>query len=264
MMVKDGIDPTSVEGARKLPYAMPMLPGRAAHAGARACRCCGGARSAAPTPPSSIETFIDELPHAAGKDPLAFRLALLGQEPARRRRARARRREGRLGHGRRAPGVRAGRSPCTSRSASFVAQVAEVSIEDGKVKVERVVCAVDCGVAVNPDVIRAQMEGGIGFGLGALYYGEITLKDGRAAQTNFDTYRVAAHPRDAGGRGPHRAVDASSRPASASRACRRSRRRWPTRSPGSAGRACAACRSRARGWSRPEARPLARRGGGRQ
>ena len=72
---------------------------------------------------------------------------------------------------------------------SFVAQVAEVSMSDGKVKVERVVCAVDCGVAVNPDVIRAQMEGCIGFALGALYYGEIEIKDGRAVQRNFDTYR---------------------------------------------------------------------------
>jgi isoquinoline 1-oxidoreductase beta subunit len=72
---------------------------------------------------------------------------------------------------------------------SFVAQVAEVSMKDGKVKVERVVCAVDCGIAVNPDVIRAQMEGGIGFALGALYYGEIELRNGRAAQRNFDTYR---------------------------------------------------------------------------
>ena len=72
---------------------------------------------------------------------------------------------------------------------SFVAQVAEVSMKDGKVKVERVVCAVDCGVAVNPDVIRAQMEGCIGYALGALYYGEVELKNGRAAQRNFDTYK---------------------------------------------------------------------------
>ncbi|MGH6783872.1 MAG: molybdopterin cofactor-binding domain-containing protein, partial [Sphingomicrobium sp.] len=73
---------------------------------------------------------------------------------------------------------------------SFVAQVAEVSLgHDGLPKVERVVCAVDCGIAVNPDVIRAQMEGGIGFGLAGALWSEITLVQGRVQQSNFDTYR---------------------------------------------------------------------------
>ena len=61
---------------------------------------------------------------------------------------------------------------------------------DGKIKVDRVVCAVDCGTPINPDVITAQMEGGIGFGLGAALYGAITLKDGKVEQTNFDAYQV--------------------------------------------------------------------------
>jgi len=74
---------------------------------------------------------------------------------------------------------------------SYVAQVAEVTVRpDGEIKVDRVVCAVDCGVAINPDVIRAQMEGGIGFGLGAVLYGAITLEDGAVQQSNFDGYRV--------------------------------------------------------------------------
>jgi len=73
---------------------------------------------------------------------------------------------------------------------STVAQVAEVSLRDGKVRVERVVCAVDCGVAVNPDIVRAQMEGGIGFALGALYYSEIDVRDGAAVQRHFDTYKA--------------------------------------------------------------------------
>src|SRR5580693_6606241 len=73
---------------------------------------------------------------------------------------------------------------------TFVAQVVEVTIlESGRVKVDRVVCAVDCGVAINPDVITAQMEGGIGFGLGAVLYGAITLKDGQVEQSNFDGYQ---------------------------------------------------------------------------
>jgi isoquinoline 1-oxidoreductase beta subunit len=74
---------------------------------------------------------------------------------------------------------------------TYVAQVAEVSVDDtGHIKVDRVVCAVDCGTAINPDVITAQMEGGIGFGLGAALYGAITLKDGRVEQDNFNNYRV--------------------------------------------------------------------------
>ena len=74
---------------------------------------------------------------------------------------------------------------------SYVAQVAEVTVDDaGQVTVDRVVCAVDCGIPINPDVIAAQMEGGIGFGLGAVLYGAITLKNGRVEQDNFNGYRV--------------------------------------------------------------------------
>ena len=74
---------------------------------------------------------------------------------------------------------------------TYAAQVAEVSVAtDGKIKIDRVVCAVDCGVAVNPDVINAQMEGGIGFGLGAVLYGAITLKAGEVEQSNFHDYNV--------------------------------------------------------------------------
>ena len=73
---------------------------------------------------------------------------------------------------------------------SFVAQVAEVSLEDGRVKVHKVVCAVDCGIAINPDVVMAQMQGGIGFGLGAILKGAITLDGGKVVETNFDTYDV--------------------------------------------------------------------------
>jgi isoquinoline 1-oxidoreductase beta subunit len=74
---------------------------------------------------------------------------------------------------------------------TFVAQVAEVTVDDkGRVSVDRVVCAVDCGTPINPDVIKAQMEGGIGFGLGAVLYGAITLDNGRVEQSNFNSYRV--------------------------------------------------------------------------
>ena len=74
---------------------------------------------------------------------------------------------------------------------SYVAQVAEVAVgKDGRVRVERVVCAVDCGRIVNPDTVKAQMEGGIIFGITAALYGEITLKDGRVEQSNFDSYQM--------------------------------------------------------------------------
>ena len=74
---------------------------------------------------------------------------------------------------------------------SFVAQVAEISLDsDGLPVVERVVCAVDCGIAINPDNIRAQMESGIGFGLAAALHGEIVLEEGRVRQSNFHDYRV--------------------------------------------------------------------------
>jgi len=78
-----------------------------------------------------------------------------------------------------------------------VAKVAEVSVEDGQIRVHRVVCAVDCGVAVNPDNVRAQIEGGIGFGLGAILQEEITLTDGSVDQGNYDAYlplRIDAMP----------------------------------------------------------------------
>ena len=111
-----------------------------------------------------METMIDELAAAAGRDPARLPPRAARQEPARSRGAAARRRQGGLGQVARAPASRKGIAVHESFD-SFVAQVAEVSMRNGKVKVERVVCAVDCGVAVNPDVIRAQMEGCIGFGL---------------------------------------------------------------------------------------------------
>ncbi|HMV33483.1 MAG TPA: molybdopterin-dependent oxidoreductase, partial [Gemmatimonadales bacterium] len=77
---------------------------------------------------------------------------------------------------------------------SFVAEVAEVSLEDGAPRVRRVVCAVDCGVAVNPDVIRMQMESSIAYGLSAMLHGAVTLKDGMVEQGNFDSYRVLRLP----------------------------------------------------------------------
>ncbi len=186
MMIKDGIDSTSIEGVYPTPYDLPMLRG-SLHSPSLAVKPLWW-RSVGSTHTAFVmETLMDELAAAAGQDPVAYRLGLLGKSP-------------------RAAGVlklvadkagwgkpsRAGLVQGVAMAesfGSFVAQVAEVSARNGKLRVERVICAVDCGVAVNPDVIRAQMEGGIGYALGALYYSEIELKKGRAVQSNFDTYR---------------------------------------------------------------------------
>ncbi len=135
-----------------------------------------------------METMIDELAAAAGEDAVAFRLALLGNNE--RVAGVLKLVAEKAGWGKPTePGIEQGIAvhQCFGTS---VAQVADVSMKDGKVRVHRVVCAVDCGVAVNPDVIRAQMEGGIGFAMSALYYGEIEIEAGRAVQRNFDRYRV--------------------------------------------------------------------------
>ena len=186
MMVKDGVDPTSVEGVSPSAYSLPMLQGEL-HAKALAVRPLWW-RSVGNTHTAFVmETMMDELAAAAGKDPLEFRLALLDKSP--RAAGVLRLVADKAGWGRPArAGVAQGLAMHESFE-SFVAQVAEVSMKDGKVRVERVVCAVDCGVAVNPDVIRAQMEGCIGFALGAMYYSEVEIKGGRAVQRNFDAYR---------------------------------------------------------------------------
>ena len=185
-MIKDGIDPTSVEGVDKSAYDLPMLAGTL-HSPALPVRPLWW-RSVGNTHTAYVmETMIDELATAARRDPVAFRLALLGKSPRAAGVLKLAAEKAGWGKRRRA-GVAQGIAVHESFD-TFVAQVAEVSMHNGKVKVERVVCAVDCGVAVNPDVIRAQMEGSIGFALSALYYSEIELKAGRAVQRNFDTYR---------------------------------------------------------------------------
>ncbi len=187
-MIKDGIDATAVEGGSTLPYAIPNL----------ACelhltevgvptlwwRSVGHSHTA-----FSTETFFDELAHAAGRDPFELRRELLQGHP--RLRGVLELSASRAGWGSALAPGRARGIALQESFGSFVAQVAEVSLRpDGLPKVERVVCAVDCGVAINPDVIRAQMEGGIGFGLGAALFSEITLERGRVVQSNFDDYRT--------------------------------------------------------------------------
>jgi len=134
-----------------------------------------------------VESFLDEVSRAAGKDPYEFRRSLLTKRP--RDLAVLETAAQKAGWGKPPAKGRARGIAVHESFGSFVAQVAEVSVEPtGKVRVHKVVCAVDCGMIVNPDTIKAQMESGIAFGLSAALYGEITLKDGRVEQTNFNDY----------------------------------------------------------------------------
>ena len=135
-----------------------------------------------------IESFIDELAHKAKKDPVAYRLSLLGHKP---RHARVLKRVAEISEWSKGP--RDGRAFGVAIFESFgsiVAQVAEVSVDNGAPRVHRVFCVIDCGVAINPDSVEAQMQGGIFYGLTAALYGEITVKDGKMQQSNFHDYRM--------------------------------------------------------------------------
>ncbi len=185
-MVKNGIDATSVEGAADLPYDIANMHVDLASpkigVPVQWWRAVGSTHTA-----FSTEAFIDELAAAAKKDPVEFRRAMLAKHP--RHLGVLNLAAEKSGWGKPLPKGMARGIAVHESFHTFVAQVAEVAMRpDGSFRVERVVCAVDCGVAVNPDVIRAQMEGGIGFALSAALHGEITLKDGRVEQGNFHDY----------------------------------------------------------------------------
>jgi isoquinoline 1-oxidoreductase beta subunit len=137
----------------------------------------------------ATEVSIDELAEAAGQDPIAFRLELLKNNP-RGTAVLKLAAEKAQWSGTPVKGKGRGRGVAYHESFStFVAQIVDISIgSDGALQVERVVCAVDCGIAVNPDVVRAQMESGIAYGLSAALHGAITLQDGRVQQSNFHDY----------------------------------------------------------------------------
>ncbi len=192
-LVKNGVDGTSVEGASTLPYAIPAIAVDL-HTTAEAptvqwWRSVGSSHTA-----YSTETFLDELAVAAKQDPVELRRKLLAKHP--RHLAALELAAGKAGWG--APlapgkaGEKRGRGIAVHESfGTVVAQVVEATIKpDKSFTVDRVVCAVECGIAVNPDVVRAQMEGGIGYGLSAALYGAITIKDGLVEPSNFHDYPV--------------------------------------------------------------------------
>jgi len=192
-MVKNGVDATSVEGAASLPYAIPALAVDL-HSPYGAVpvqwwRSVGSTHTA-----FSTETFVDELASAAGKDPVAMRRAMLANHPRHLAALELAAREAGWGTPL-AParaGEKRGRGVAVHESfGTVVAEVVEVTVKpDRSFRVDRVVCAVECGVVVNPDVVRAQMEGGIGYGLSAALYSAITVKDGMVEQSNFGDYPV--------------------------------------------------------------------------
>ncbi|MEZ4455338.1 MAG: xanthine dehydrogenase family protein molybdopterin-binding subunit [Gemmatimonadales bacterium] len=183
----DGKDAASFEGAADHPYAIPNvfvdLHSPTNKIPVQWWRSVGHTHTA-----FAVEMFVDELAHAVGKDPVEFRRSLLAAEP--RRLGVLNLAAEKAGWGSPLPAGRARGIAVHKSFDSYVAEVAEVSLEGGKPRVHRVVCAVDCGVVINPDIVRAQMESGIAFGLGAALYGKIDIDKGRVVSTNFDRYRV--------------------------------------------------------------------------
>jgi len=190
-MVKDGVDATSVEGIADTHYKVPNyqveLSTMPVPVPVLWWRSVGHTHTA-----FAMEAFVDELATAARRDPVEFRRELLAEAP--RHLAVLNLAADKAGWGSRLPAGRARGIAVHESFGSVVAEVAEVSLVNGKPKVHRVVCAVDCGRAINPDIVAMQMESGIGYGLSAALYGEITLKDGVVEQANFDRYRCLRMP----------------------------------------------------------------------
>jgi isoquinoline 1-oxidoreductase beta subunit len=187
---KDGIDGDAVDGAAQLLYDIPAIQVEYVRHEEPVLNT-GFWRGVGVTHNTFvIESFIDELAAAARQDPLVYRRALLGKSPRARAvldiAAKAAGWGGKLppGHGR-------GISLLYSGWDTYVAEVAEVEVSSsGEVRVHRIVCAVDCGTVVNPDTVKAQIEGGVVFGITGALYGEVTLKNGRVQQSNFSDYRM--------------------------------------------------------------------------
>jgi isoquinoline 1-oxidoreductase beta subunit len=185
----NGLDPDTTDGAINLTYALPNMRVeylRVEPPGIPTAfwRSVGPSHNV-----FVVESFMDELAAAAKQDPVKYRRALLDKAP--RAKAVLDLAAEKAGWGENLPrGVGRGIS-IQFVFGTYMAQVAEVEVsKDGAVRVRRVVCAVDCGTVVNPDTVQAQVQGAIIFGITAALYGEITLKDGRVEQTNFDTYQV--------------------------------------------------------------------------
>jgi isoquinoline 1-oxidoreductase beta subunit len=185
-MVQNGLDGEAVEGGKEMAYAIPnvhvdyQLTDTGIPVGF--WRSVNNSFNA-----FAVETFIDELAAAAKADPFEYRRGLLANAP--RHRGVLELAAAKAGWGTPLPAGRARGIAVHKSFESFVAEVAEVSVSSGgEVRVHRVVCAVDCGMFVNPDTIEAQMQSAIVYGLTAALYGEITIDRGRVVQSNFTDY----------------------------------------------------------------------------
>src|SRR3954454_22404240 len=185
----NGLDPDSTEGAIDLVYDLPNFHVEYVRVEPPGIPTAFW-RSVGPSHNVFVaESFIDELAAATKQDPVAYRRALLDNSP--RAKAVLDLAAEQAGWGKALPkGTGRGVSPQLAFG-SYLAQVAEVEVSpSGAIRLRRVVCAVDCGTAINPDTVQAQIQSGIIFGATAALYGEITLKNGRVEQTNFDTYQM--------------------------------------------------------------------------
>ncbi len=189
MMVKDGVDATSVEGVADSPYMKGIRDHRVELHSPRTAvpvlwwRSVGHSHTA-----FVMESMIDELAASAGRDPVEYRRALLEHHP--RHLSVLNLAAEKAGWGSKLPAGRARGVAVHESFGSWLAQIAEVSIEDGRIRVHRVVCAIDCGIAINPAGIAAQIEGGVAFGLGAALHSRLDIREGRPQQSNFHDYRV--------------------------------------------------------------------------
>ncbi|MEK6209678.1 MAG: xanthine dehydrogenase family protein molybdopterin-binding subunit [Pseudomonadota bacterium] len=184
---RDGVDDSAVEGAFDMPYAIANLRVDWVHAETPVpigyWRSVGHSYTA-----FVVESFIDELAAAARQDPFEYRRRMLANAP--RHLAVLELAARKAGWGKPLPEGRFHGIALSRSFLTYVAEVAEVSVENGVPKVHRVVCAVDCGRVVNPNIVEQQISGGVVFGLSALLHGEITLQDGRVQQSNFHDYPV--------------------------------------------------------------------------
>jgi isoquinoline 1-oxidoreductase beta subunit len=183
-----GIDVDSVDSAVDLPYDIPNLEVQYVRAETPAVNTGFWRGVGCNNNVFAIESFVDEMAKKAGKDPVAFRLAMLGRSP--RLKSALQLAATRSGWGERLPS-RVGRGVCIQPSfGSFIATVVEAEVDTkGEVAVRRVTSVVDTGIAVHPDNVVAQLQGGLLFGLTAALYGEVTLANGRVEQSNFHDYR---------------------------------------------------------------------------
>jgi isoquinoline 1-oxidoreductase beta subunit len=186
---KDGLDPDTTEGAIDLVYALPNFHVEYVRVEPPGIPTAFW-RSVGPSHNVFVtESFVDELAAAAKQDPVAYRRALLDKAP--RARAVLDLAADKAGWGTPLPKGRGRGISLQHAFGSYLAQVAEVEVaKDGSVRVHRVVCAMDCGTVVNPDTVQAQIQSGVIFGVTAALYGEISLKNGRVEQSNFDNYQM--------------------------------------------------------------------------